>query len=86
MAQVDPEKLCLICDTERVALPLVGDGVNDPNNVALMGNFDVTNISPDESCVTVGEWMPRNKAKGDLLLGRIQWNLPNRSVPDFVKS
>lgn len=86
VAQVDPEKLCLIRDTERVALPLVGDGVNDPNNVALMGNFDVTNISPDESCVTVGEWMPRNKAKGDLLLGRIQWNLPNRSVPDFVKS
>ena len=84
VAQVDPENLCLIRDTERVALPLVGDGVDDPNKVALMGNFDVTNISPDESCVTVGEWMPRNQAKGDLLLGRIQWNQPNRSVPDFV--
>lgn len=84
VAQVDPEQLCLIRATERVVLPLVGDGVNDPNKVALMGNFDVTNVSPDESCVTVGEWLPRGGAKGDLLLGRIKWNQPNRSVPDFV--
>lgn len=83
VAQVDPEKPCLIRETEQVVLPLVGDGVNDPNQVALMGNFAVTNVSPQESCVTVGEWMPRNKAKGDVLLGRIKWNQPNRSVPDF---
>ena len=49
-----------------------------------MGNFAVTNVSPEESCITVGEWMPRNKAKGDVLLGRIKWNKPNRNVPDFV--
>ncbi|QDT93692.1 sialidase family protein [Gimesia algae] len=84
VAQVDPEKLCLIRETEQVVLPLVGDGVNDPNQVALMGNFAVTNVSPQESCITVGEWMPRNQAKGDVLLGRIKWNKPNRSVPDFV--
>ena len=84
VAQVDPEKLCLIRETERVVLPLVGDGVNDPNQVALMGNFDVTNLSPDESCVTVGEWLPRDGAKGNLLLGRIKWNQPNRNLPDFA--
>ena len=84
VAQVDPEKLCLIRETEQIVLPLVGDGVNDPSQVALMGNFAVTNVSPEESCITVGEWMPRNKAKGDVLLGRIKWNKPNRNVPDFV--
>lgn len=83
VAQVDPEKLCLIRETEQVVLPLVGDGVNDPNHVALMGNFDVTNLSPEESCVTVGEWLPRDGAKGNVLLGRIKWNRPNRLAPRF---
>jgi len=80
VAQVDPEKRHLIRATERVALPLVGDGVNDPNGVALMGNFHVTNASRDESWVTVGEWLPRKGAKGDLLMARIKWNRPNRLV------
>jgi hypothetical protein len=84
VAQVDPEKLCLIRETEQVVLPLVGDGVNNPNQVALMGNFAVTNVSPQESCITVGEWMPRHKAKGDVLLSWIKWNQPNRNVPDFA--
>ncbi len=79
MARVDPQKLCLIRQTERVVLPLVGDGVDDPDGVALMGNFDVTNVSPEESIVTVGEWLPRQGAKGDLLLARIRWKTPNRS-------
>ena len=77
VAQVDPRKRCLIRSTERVVLPLVGDGVNEPDDVALMGNFDVTNISPTESWVTVGEWMPRNGARGDVLLARIRWSKPN---------
>jgi hypothetical protein len=66
VAQVDPEKLCLIRDTEQVVLPLVGDGVNKPDEVALMGNFHVTNASPQESWVTVGEWMPRRGGAGRL--------------------
>ena len=61
VAQVDVLTRRLIRSTERVVLPLVGDGVNDPNNVALMGNFNVTNAGPDESWVTVGEWMPKKK-------------------------
>lgn len=78
VAQVDVLTRRLIRSTERVVLPLVGDGVNDPDNVALMGNFNVTNAGPDESWVTVGEWMPRKNARGDLLLARIRWSRPNR--------
>jgi len=80
IAQVDPESLCLIRETEQIVLPLVGDGVKEPNRVALMGNFHVTNLSPEESCVTVGEWLPKENAKGDLLLSRIKWNRPNQLV------
>jgi hypothetical protein len=80
IAQVDPQSLRLRRDTERVVLPLVGDGVNDPDRVALMGNFHTTNISPQESWVTVGEWQPRNHIHGDLLLARIRWSQPNRQL------
>jgi len=78
VAQVDPDRLCLIRETERVVLPLVGDGVNGPDDVALMGNFHVTTVSQDRSWVTVGEWLPKRGAKGDLLLARIEWSRPNR--------
>ena len=78
VARVDPEKLCLIRSTEKVMLPLVGDGVNKPDEVALMGNFHVTNAGPDESWVTVGEWLPRRGARGDLLMAKIRWTRPNR--------
>lgn len=78
LAQVDLEKRCLIKSTERVALPLVGDGVKSPNQVALMGNFNVTHVSPEESWITVGEWMPRAGYRGDVLLARVYWSKPNR--------
>lgn len=80
MASVDPKKRSLVRSTERVVLPLMGDGVKEPDGVALMGNFHVTNASPKESWVTVGEWMPRRKARGDLLLSRIEWAKPNGLV------
>ncbi len=78
VAQVDVGRRCLIKSTERVVLPLVGDGVGDPDKVALMGNFNVTNASPEESWVTVGEWTPRHGYRGDVLLARIRWSKPNR--------
>ncbi|MCR9293939.1 MAG: sulfatase-like hydrolase/transferase [bacterium] len=80
MARVDTQSLCLVRATEQVVLPLVGDGVRHSDGVALMGNFDVTNISSNESWVTVGEWLPRRSARGDLLLARIRWTKPNRRV------
>jgi hypothetical protein len=66
--------------SRRQFLTALGDGVNDPDRVALMGNFHPINVSRDESWVTVGEWQPRNGNKGDLLLARIRWNRPNALV------
>jgi hypothetical protein len=77
VARVDTDRLCLIRRTEQVVLPLVGNGVDEPDKVALMGNFNVTHVAPDESWVTVGEWIPRDGARGDLLLSRIRWARPN---------
>ena len=80
VARVDPDSRRLIKATEQTVLPLVGDGVEAPDGVALMGNFHVTNVSEDESWVTVGEWMPRGSALGDLLVAKIKWAKPNRLV------
>lgn len=77
VARVDPGRLCLVRRTERIVLPLVGDGVEEPDRVALMGNFAVVNATRQESWVTVGEWIPRAGARGDLLLARIRWTQPN---------
>jgi len=77
MAQVDLETLRLKRATERVVLPMTGDGVNDPDKVALSGNFHITNASPDESWVTDGEILVKQGYRGDLLLARIRWSKPN---------
>ena len=76
-AQVDTKTLRLIRSTERVVLPLVGDGVGDPDKVPIMGNFHVTNASPDESWVTVGSWRPKAGIRADMLMARIRWKVKN---------
>lgn len=48
MAQVDPEKLCLIRDTEQIVVP---------NRGARLGNFGCLQVSPDEVWVVAAEWM-----------------------------
>ncbi len=48
MAQVDPERLRVIRSTEQILVPERG---------ARLGNFGVTSISPEETWVTVAEWM-----------------------------
>jgi hypothetical protein len=48
IAQVDPERLCVTRETERVLIP---------NRGARLCNFGVTEISPAETWVTVAEWM-----------------------------
>jgi hypothetical protein len=80
MAQVDLKTLRLVRETERVVLPLIGDGVNAADEVPLMGNFQTTNITPDESWVTDGEMTPKHGYKGDLVLGKIRWSRPNELV------
>lgn len=74
MAQVDPEKLCVIRETEQILVPERG---------ARLGNFGVTDLSPEETWVTVSEWMqPHGVEKygsdGSVFVARIKWNKPNK--------
>lgn len=79
VAQVDPKSLRLIRSTERIVLPLMGDGVNQADLVPIMGNFGVCNVSPTESWVTDGSWCPKNN-NGELQLARVKWSRPNGLV------
>ena len=80
LARVDLRGPCLIRESEQVVLPLIGDGIDDADHVARMGNFHVTNGSAWESWVTVGETLPNDGWKGDTLLARIRWRRPNTLV------
>jgi len=80
VSQVDPARACLVRSSERTVLPLVGDGVDDPDHVARMGNFHVVNASAEESWVTVGETLPSDGWAGNTLLSRIEWERPNQLV------
>ena len=82
MAEVNTDTLRLKRETEVVVLPLSGDPKNDPRGVALMGNFNTTNLNPQESWVTVGEHRPAGGYRGDTLLARINWSKPNRLLTD----
>ena len=78
LAQVDPEKLHVMRATERILVPQRG---------ARLGNFGVTDVSRDETWVTVNEWMqPRGCEKygsdGSLFVARIRWDRPNESFVD----
>ena len=80
VAQVDPKTLRLIRATERVVLPLIGDGVNQADLVPMMGNFGIANVSPNESWVTDGSWCPKAGNSGELQLARVRWSKANRLV------
>lgn len=81
LAEVDRDSLRLIRDRERVALPLIGDGIDDAAHVARMGNFHTVAASPEESWVTVGETLPADSWSGDTLLARVHWARPNLLAP-----
>ncbi len=81
MAQVDPKRLCVLRKTEQILVPQRG---------ARLGNFGTTYVTPEESWVTVSEWMQtwgpnyvmpvNNKygSDGSLWIAKIHWNKPNR--------
>ncbi len=87
IAQVDPEKLVVRRSTERILVPQRG---------ARLGNFGVTVVSPDETWVTVTEWMqtwgPKyimpvdNKygADNSIYVAKIRWNRPNKLVDPWA--
>ena len=80
LAQMDVKTLRLLRATERIVLPLVGDGVDAADLVPMMGNFGVANMRPSESWVTDGSWCPKTGNSGELQLARLRWNRPNRLV------
>lgn len=74
IAQVDPDKLCVIRETEQILVPERG---------ARLGNFGVTDISPNETWVTVSEWMQpegveKRGSDGSVFVAKIHWERPNR--------
>ena len=73
MAQIDPDRLCVIRETERILVPERG---------ARLGNFGVVDISPDETWVTVSEWMqPKGVEQygsdGSIWIAKIDWKKKN---------
>ena len=56
-----------------------------PERGARLGNFGVTEVSRDETWVTVAEWMqPKGVEKygsdGSVYVARIHWSRPNTNV------
>ena len=80
LARVDTNRLCLIRSTERIVLPLIGDGADDARHVARMGNFHTVAATSAESWVTVGECLPDDNWRGNVLLARIHWSRPNSTT------
>jgi hypothetical protein len=75
VAEVDPEKLCVIRATEQIVIP---------ENNAEMGNFGVTNMSPDESWVMTSEMLMspvRSNDRRQVILAKIHWTAPNTNFP-----
>jgi hypothetical protein len=77
IAQVDPDRLCVLRKTERVLIP---------ENDATLGNFGVTEVSPKETWVTVGEGLIRSKRRkkdrNKVIVARIVWSKPNEGVDE----
>jgi hypothetical protein len=75
IAEVDPEKLCVIRGTERILMP---------NRGATLGNFGVCNVSEVETWVTDAEGMffpevyKKGGATGAVFATRLLWSTPNR--------
>ncbi len=69
MAQVDPDSLCVLRDTEKVLVPERG---------ARLGNFGITQVSEDETWVTVAEWMQpigveKHGSDNTIYVAKIKW-------------
>ena len=80
VAQMDTDKQCLIRSTEQIVFPMDSDGTVPGDVVARMGNFHTTNVSSQESWITVGESRPNHNWCGDTLLARVYWEKPNQLI------
>ena len=84
MAEVDPDRLCVLRETERIVVPERG---------ARLGNFGVAAVTRDESWVVVTEWMQTTRpdpfdctvcerygSDNSVFVARLRWGSPNRLV------
>lgn len=74
LAQVDPDRLAVLRETEQAIMPERG---------VMLGNFGAAAISPDESWVTDAEFIVSEKphargADGSTYAARVRWSRPNR--------
>ena len=73
MGRVDPDKLCVIRESEKIVVPQRG---------ATLGNFGAATINANESWVTVSESLfhgaRKHGADGSTFVARILWSKPNR--------
>ena len=74
IAEINTVKLCVIRSSERILVHERG---------ARLGNFGVTDISPNESWVSVSEWMqPEGVDKygsdGSVFVAKIKWSRENK--------
>ena len=79
MAQVDPDRLVVLRETERVIVPERG---------ATLGNFGAVAIDENESWITVAEgvWDDEARArgaKGAVFVARVIWDVS--SVPETIE-
>ena len=70
LARVDPQRLCVLRETEKVLIPERG---------ATLGNFGAARIDEDQSWVTVSEYMPTGRphargADGSTFVARVIWS------------
>lgn len=73
MAQVDPERLCVLRETERVVVPERG---------ARLGNFSVTQVSDSETWIVAGEWMQNGGENARVMLNKLGVRDPDRLPPN----
>ena len=79
IAQVDPDRLHVIRSTERILVAERG---------ARLGNFGVTDVSANETWVTVTEWMQpvgveKHGSDNTIWVAKIKWEKPNQLVNGF---
>lgn len=80
MARVDPQKLVVLRDTERIIIPDTG---------TRMGNFGVVKVSPTQTWVITTEWMQGSSpatwekygTDNRIFCAKIHWDRINRLVP-----
>jgi hypothetical protein len=77
MAQVDPDRLCILRETEQVIIP---------NRGARLGNFGVTPVTENEIWVVETEWMQNVGATGELMLEMLRGRLTDEKIKSLAST